>query len=125
MGRSAMLPEPALWDSLRNQRKTWRVIAQNAPVAATDRPCPNCGAQDFAAGRCERCGRPRLNGGEYLDEIEALAWAVVNEAHEHYVDLRATADSGPELQRAIVRLADRLRHYHFDGDGCVDDEDEA
>ena len=94
---------------IRPRRKSYR----------TGRRGPHEG-ETFVDGRCDRCGRPRLEGAEYLDEIESLAATVVSEAHEYFGDLRGTADGGPELQRAIVHLANQLRHYHFDGDGCLD-----
>ena len=89
------------------------------------RPCPNCLSENFVDGKCARCGRPRFEDAAYLDKVETLAWATVNATYDHFGDLRGTAPSGPELQRAILRLADRLRHYHYDGDGCLDDDESA
>ncbi len=72
-------------------------------------------------GRCERCGRPAIPSEDYHDRLESLAWEVISAAHDEYRDLRGTADTGPELKRAIVNLANSLIHYHYDGDGCLDD----
>ncbi len=74
-------------------------------------------------GRCVRCGRPVQPDVEYFDTLESLDWDVVNAAYDEYGDgLRAAAESVPSLQRVIVELANSLRHYHYDGDGCLDPE---
>jgi hypothetical protein len=48
----------------------------------------------------------------------------VNAAYDVYGDLRRPDGVPDELQRAIVALADRLRHHHYEGDGCVDEADD-
>jgi hypothetical protein len=69
-----------------------------------------------------RCGRPAKAPAEYTDELEQLAWDVVNFAHDEYGDLRGSAAAGSDLRRAIVELANALPHFHYDEDGCTDDE---
>ncbi|MFG1870124.1 hypothetical protein [Micromonospora arborensis] len=58
---------------------------------------------------------------EYLREIERLAIEVVDRAVD---EGRLTFDLDPDdatpLQRAVNALGRQLRHYHFEGDGCVD-----
>jgi hypothetical protein len=88
------------------------------------RACPNCEGIEFLNGACTRCGRPIQAAAEYTDELEGLAWNVVNFAHDEYGDLRGTATNGSDLQRAIVELANALRHFHYDGDGCLDEDDD-
>lgn len=90
------------------------------PDAHEQRSCRSCGWQEFADGACVRCRRPIVEDHDYLDDVEELAAAVVVAAHDEYGDLRGTADEGSDLQRAIVDLANRLRSYHYDGDGCLD-----
>jgi hypothetical protein len=90
-------------------------------VTTTGRRCPNCWAASFADGRCARCGRPVEEDRDYLDEVESLGWAVVGAAFDENPELRQHAESGTPLQRAIVELANRLRHYHYEGDGCLDE----
>lgn len=80
-----------------------------------------CDSTVFVEGKCNRCGRARTQDSEYVDDVEGLAKEVVNAAYDYFGELRETATTGPELQRVIVRLADRLRQYHYDGDGCVDE----
>lgn len=88
-----------------------------------ERPCPNCESVSFENGRCSCCGRPRIQDPEYVDALESRAWDVVNAAYEHFGDeLREAAPDGPQVQRAIVGLADLLRHHHYEGDGCIDDD---
>ncbi len=85
--------------------------------------CPNCQSAESDDGRCIRCRRPVQPDIEYCDTLESLAWDAVNAAYDEYGDeLRATAESGPPLQRAIVELANSLRQYHYDGDGCLEHE---
>ena len=63
---------------------------------------------------------------EYHDRLEAAAWEVVGKAYDEYGDdLRGTAQDGPALQRAIVDLANMLRTYHYQGDGCLDEHGDA
>ena len=76
-------------------------------------------------GRCDRCARPIQPDPDYHDTIESLAWEVVGAAHDEFEDLRGSAAEGTALQRAIVELANELRGYHYEGDGCLDDDTEA
>ena len=66
----------------------------------------------------------RLTDLEYLREVEALAHAVCERAFQEgwlaYTD--EPADASP-LQRAINELARNLRHVHYKGDGCIEDEE--
>ena len=111
--------------------RPWHVPAKPVGRSEVDRspagdfrpehPCRHCGYANFTEGRCSRCRRPICEDPGYLDDIEELAGEVVAVAHDEYDDLRGTADSGTDLQQAIVRLANGLRHYHYDGDGCLDD----
>jgi hypothetical protein len=89
------------------------------PSPPTNEPCRSCGWTEFTDDACSRCGRPLIEDHVYLDDIEALAREVVDAAHDEYGDLRGTADVGTDLQRSIVQLANRLRSYHYDGDGCL------
>jgi hypothetical protein len=50
---------------------------------------------------------------DYLRQIELLAGDVVDHARD--------APPGTPLRQAVDELARRLRHEHFDGDGCVAD----
>jgi hypothetical protein len=83
-----------------------------------------CESTRFSDGKCERCGRSLVQDREYVDDVEMLAKDMVHEACDYFDDLWDTAAAGPELQRAIVRLADRLRQYHWEGDGCLEALDE-
>jgi len=82
--------------------------------------CRNCDSPSFTDSKCDRCGRPVHEDVDYLEEIEELAGEVVAAAYDEYEELRPTSGLGTPLQQAIVRLDDRLRSYHYDGDGCVD-----
>jgi len=88
------------------------------PTAAT--ACRNCSGVDFVDDQCARCGRPRIEDSSYLEDVEALAWSVVNAAYDKYGDLRGAAGGDDVLAVAVVNLANSLRHYHYDGDGCLD-----
>ena len=86
------------------------------------RPCANCQGSTFVDGACERCGRPLLPDRDYFDAIETLAMHVVHRAYDEIEGFSlGSSDVGPPLQRAIAELGGRLRHYHYDGDGCLDD----
>ena len=83
--------------------------------------CPNCQSSESRVGRCLRCRRPVQPDVEDFDILESLAWDVVNAAYDEYGDeLRAESESGSPLQRVIVELANSLRQYHYDGDGCLE-----
>jgi threonine synthase len=87
--------------------------------------CRNCGFDhDRDLGQCPRCGRPVDVDREYLERIEALAKAVVATADETYGSLLPADPDGDDLKRACGALAAELRHWHFHGDGCLEDEDD-
>ncbi len=80
--------------------------------------CRNCGSDSFTGMKCDRCHRPLHEDVDYLERVEELAGEVVAAAYDEYDELRSTPRT--PLQDAIVRLADSLRSYHYEGDGCVD-----
>src|SRR5207302_1754066 len=66
---------------------------------------------------------PRLTDQAYLEKVEELANAVCDEASEEGWLTYLPGDSNQTpLQRAINELARNLRHVHYEGDGCLDDE---
>ncbi|MFF0294586.1 hypothetical protein ACFYST_15060 [Kitasatospora sp. NPDC004614] len=68
--------------------------------------------------------RPELSELEHLREIERLAAAVTNAASaEGWLSFEPEAEEATRLQRAVNALARARRHYHFPGDGCLDEED--
>ncbi|MCP4032480.1 MAG: hypothetical protein GY734_14780 [Herbaspirillum sp.] len=85
------------------------------------RPCSNCQGTSFVDEKCEFGGRPRVPDTEYFDAIEGLAWEVVNAAYDEFGEHFSLAETGDSpIEQAIIRLGVRLRHYHYDGDGCID-----
>ncbi|MFD6552371.1 hypothetical protein, partial [Streptomyces sp. NPDC058398] len=67
--------------------------------------------------------RPDLSELDHLREIERLAGVVVGAASaECRLSYQPDADDATPLRRAVNALARGLRHYHFPGDGCLDDE---
>jgi uncharacterized OB-fold protein len=90
-------------------------------MSPTPTVCRNCGSVRFTAMRCDRCGRPLHEDVEYLERVEEAAGEVVSAAYDEYDELRAEPGTRTPLQQAIVELADSLRYYHYEGDGCVDD----
>jgi hypothetical protein len=66
---------------------------------------------------------PRRSDEDYLNRVEELAKVVCDEASEEgwLTYLPDDADQTP-LQRAINELARNLRHVHYEGDGCVDED---
>ncbi|MFF3445438.1 hypothetical protein [Streptosporangium sp. NPDC002721] len=60
---------------------------------------------------------------EYLRHIEHLAREIVNAAdNEGWLTLITTSDEATPLRRAVTETARHLRHHHFDGDGCLDED---
>lgn len=60
---------------------------------------------------------------EYLRQLELLARAVVSAAFDE--GLLADGDvpeDASRLQRAVNELDRTIRRYHFEGDGCLDEE---
>ncbi|MDX3215458.1 hypothetical protein PV318_07970 [Streptomyces sp. ME02-6991-2B] len=69
--------------------------------------------------------RPEMKELDYLREVERLARAVVSAAGgEGWLSYAPDLDDASGLQRAVNALARSVRHYHFPGDGCVEEEDE-
>ncbi|GAA4180398.1 hypothetical protein GCM10022252_03180 [Streptosporangium oxazolinicum] len=67
--------------------------------------------------------RTELSDIEYLRHIEHLAREIVNTAdNEGWLTLATISDEATPLQRAVIETARRLRHHHFDGDGCLDED---
>jgi hypothetical protein len=55
-----------------------------------------------------------------LRQVEDSARDVVRRAHdEGWLNLASDLDGATELQRAVNRLARKLRFEHYDGDGCL------
>ncbi|MFF5290094.1 hypothetical protein [Paractinoplanes globisporus] len=66
---------------------------------------------------------PELSEQDYLRQIELLALDVVDAARgEGRIGNDADPPGETALQRAVNALACRLRHQHFEGDGCVEDD---
>ncbi|CAL9652412.1 hypothetical protein ABT368_33640 [Streptomyces althioticus] len=66
---------------------------------------------------------PELSDLDYLREIERLANRVSVEAsNEGWLSFQADLDGATPLQRSVNVLARALRHYHFEGDGCLDED---
>ncbi|SNS33180.1 hypothetical protein [Actinomadura mexicana] len=62
---------------------------------------------------------------EYLREVEARSRAVVDEAAgEGWLAYYEEVEETNPLRRALNELAKTLRHYHYQGDGCLDEEDD-
>ncbi|MEU4094420.1 hypothetical protein [Streptomyces sp. NPDC026673] len=68
--------------------------------------------------------RPEMTELDHLREVERLARAVVSAAGgEGWLSYAPDPDDASGLQRAVNALARSIRHYHFPGDGCVEDEE--
>ncbi|MFF0690773.1 hypothetical protein ACFYUG_32235 [Streptomyces albogriseolus] len=66
---------------------------------------------------------PELSNLDYLREIERLANRVSVEAsNEGWLSFQADPDEATPLQRSVNVLARALRHYHFEGDGCLEED---
>lgn len=64
----------------------------------------------------------KLTDDEYLRQIEILAREVVDAASsEGWLSYQPDPAEATPLQKAVNELARRIRHWHFQGDGCVDD----
>lgn len=60
---------------------------------------------------------------EYLREVEARSRAVVDEAaDEGWLAYFEEVEETNPLRSAVNELARTLRHYHYQGDGCLDEE---
>ncbi|UBU14104.1 hypothetical protein [Nonomuraea gerenzanensis] len=64
-----------------------------------------------------------LSETEYLRHIELLARDVIDAAHEEgWLTYDRDATPATSLHRAVNELARQIRHYHFSGDGCLEDD---
>ena len=99
---NASSTQPAPHRGCYHERR-WRVIRAGAALCETctmevdPRACPNCLGTDFHDASCVRCRRPIQLPSESADELERLAWAVVDCVYELYGDLRGTAATGSDL----------------------------
>lgn len=85
--------------------------------------CPSCHAEMVGDEKCARCSRPPVQDVDYVDTLETLAWAVVNAAYDEFGgDFRQSTGGGSALKRSIVQLADELKHWHYKGDGCLEED---
>ncbi|WP_326783120.1 hypothetical protein [Streptomyces sp. NBC_00151] len=67
--------------------------------------------------------RPDLTEQEYLREVERLANEVVAAAiGEEWLSYAPDPSDATPLQRAVNALARAMRHYHFVGDGCAEED---
>jgi hypothetical protein len=63
-----------------------------------------------------------LDEFDYLRRVEMLARELVERAHdEGWLSYAGDPDDATPLQRMVNELARTLRHYHFEGDGCIDE----
>ncbi|MFF5044542.1 hypothetical protein [Streptomyces nigra] len=68
--------------------------------------------------------RPELTELDHLREVERLARAVVAAAGgEGWLSYAPDPDDTTGLQRAVNALARSIRHYHFPGDGCAEEDE--
>ncbi|WP_326718324.1 hypothetical protein OHT59_01525 [Streptomyces sp. NBC_00243] len=66
---------------------------------------------------------PELSELDYLREIERLANRVTVEAsNEGWLSFQADPEDSTPLQRSVNALARTLRSYHFEGDGCTEED---
>jgi hypothetical protein len=100
---------------LRQRRSQRAPTALRARVKSRDRI--------LSGGHTVLVLRPELNEHDYLRQIELLALDVVAAAREEgwqtYGDDPADAT---RVQRSVNELARVLRHHHFEGDGCVEED---
>ncbi|MGW0185695.1 hypothetical protein ACWDV7_08100 [Streptomyces sp. NPDC003362] len=65
---------------------------------------------------------PKLSDLDYLREIERLANRVkAQAASEGWLSYGEDPDDATPLRRSVNALARALRHYHFEGDGCLEE----
>ena len=85
-------------------------------------PCEGC-ALVHSEDVCPRCGRPRRLDPDYLSLIHHLAEEVVHAAiEEDAFEVYLDEEPKTPLQRSITRLARSIKHWHYDGDGCLEGE---
>ncbi|GAA4983777.1 hypothetical protein HD597_009495 [Nonomuraea thailandensis] len=64
-----------------------------------------------------------LSETEYLRHIELLARDVIHAANEEgWLTYDREATAATPLHRAVNELARQIRHHHFSGDGCLEDD---
>ncbi|MFC9978154.1 hypothetical protein ACFVH6_45345 [Spirillospora sp. NPDC127200] len=63
-----------------------------------------------------------LDERDYLRRLELLARDLVSQAHdEGWLSYERDHDDATPLQRTINEIARSVRHYHFEGDGCLEE----
>lgn len=66
---------------------------------------------------------PELSELDYLREIERLANRVrVEASDEGWLSFQADPEESTPLRRSVNALARALRSYHFEGDGCTEED---
>ncbi|MFD9944877.1 hypothetical protein ACFWYW_39425 [Nonomuraea sp. NPDC059023] len=64
-----------------------------------------------------------LDEWDYLRCLELLARELVAQANEEgWLSYEPDPDGATSLQRTINKIARSVRHYHFEGDGCLEDQ---
>jgi hypothetical protein len=64
---------------------------------------------------------PDLDDHDYLHQVELLARDVVHAAAEEgWLTVGPDPPEATTVHRAVNELARALKHWHFDGDGCLD-----
>jgi hypothetical protein len=64
-----------------------------------------------------------VSEADYLREVEARCRAVIAAAaREGWLSYGDVVGEETSVQRAVNELARTLRHYHYQGDGCLDEE---
>lgn len=65
---------------------------------------------------------PDLDESDYQRRVELLARELISRAHdEGWLSDEHDAGDATPLQRAVAEIAKTLRHYHFEGDGCLEE----
>lgn len=84
--------------------------------------CVNCGSL-VCTEKCETCGRPLvLDNIAYLNDIEELGQTLILHAFQDNVLVSLSDESDMDrtpFDLALVRLARKLKHYHYENDGCL------
>lgn len=89
-------------------------------LTSVENDCLGCGT----GARLTSVPRPELTEPEYLRQIEQLARNVVNAASEEgWLTYNDEPTDATRLQRMVNKLALAIRHYHFAGDGCLEEAD--
>lgn len=65
---------------------------------------------------------PDLDEHEYLRRLDLLARELIDRADdEGWLSYLPDPESATPLQRTVNEIARSVLHYHFEGDGCVDE----